>query len=79
MRAAVSKRAANAQELPRSFVSSPPDTWLFIAVTSLVAIGLVMIFSASSAQATARKVFPVPAGPIENTRSYFLARSTYFF
>jgi cell division protein FtsW len=53
MRAAVSKRAANAQELPRSFVSSPPDTWLFIAVTSLVAIGLVMIFSASSAQAYA--------------------------
>ncbi len=53
MSAAVSKRAANAQELPRSFVSSPPDTWLFIAVTSLVAIGLVMIFSASSAQAYA--------------------------
>ncbi len=53
MRAAVSKRAANTQELPRSFVSSPPDTWLFIAVTSLVAIGLVMIFSASSAQAYA--------------------------
>jgi len=53
MRAAVSKRAASAQELPRSFVSSPPDTWLFIAVTSLVAIGLVMIFSASSAQAYA--------------------------
>jgi len=53
MKAAAAKRAAHAQELPRSFVSSPPDTWLFIAVTSLVAIGLVMIFSASSAQAYA--------------------------
>ncbi len=53
MKARGSQRAAHAQELPRSFVSSPPDTWLFIAVTSLVAIGLVMIFSASSAQAYA--------------------------
>src|SRR5437773_12415861 len=53
MKAAAAKRAAHAQELPRSYVSSPPDTWLFIAVTSLVAIGLVMIFSASSAQAYA--------------------------
>ncbi len=53
MKAAVSKRQAHKQELPRAFVTSPPDTWLFIAVTSLVAIGLVMIFSASSAQAYA--------------------------
>jgi cell division protein FtsW len=53
MKASVAKRQAHNQELPRSFVSSPPDTWLFIAVTSLVAIGLVMIFSASSAQAYA--------------------------
>ena len=53
MKSAAARRAAHAQELPRSFVSSPPDTWLFIAVTSLVAIGLVMIFSASSAQAYA--------------------------
>jgi cell division protein FtsW len=53
MKASVAKRQAHNQELPRSFVTSPPDTWLFIAVTSLVAIGLVMIFSASSAQAYA--------------------------
>jgi len=53
VKASVSKRNAHAQELPRSFVSSPPDTWLFVAVTCLVAIGLVMIFSASSAQAYA--------------------------
>jgi cell division protein FtsW len=53
VKASVAKRQAHNQELPRSFVTSPPDTWLFIAVTSLVAIGLVMIFSASSAQAYA--------------------------
>ena len=53
MKAAVSKRDTHAQDLPRAFVASPPDTWLFIAVTCLVAIGLVMIFSASSAQAYA--------------------------
>ena len=40
-------------EVPRPFVSAPPDTLLFAAVASLVAIGLVMIFSASSAQAYA--------------------------
>ncbi|HLI96256.1 MAG TPA: putative lipid II flippase FtsW [Candidatus Baltobacteraceae bacterium] len=40
-------------EAPRPFVSAPPDTLLFAAVASLVAIGLVMIFSASSAQAYA--------------------------
>ena len=53
MKASVARKPAHNQELPRSFVASPPDTWLFIAVTSLVAIGLVMIFSASSAQAYA--------------------------
>lgn len=37
----------------RSFVPAPPDTLLFASVASLVAIGLVMIFSASSAQAYA--------------------------
>lgn len=41
------------QELPRAFVTAPPDTVLFGAVACLVAIGLVMIFSASSAQAYA--------------------------
>jgi cell division protein FtsW len=35
----------------RSYVSAPPDTLLFFAVASLVGIGLVMIFSASSAVA----------------------------
>jgi cell division protein FtsW len=40
-------------EAPRPFVAAPPDTLLFAAVASLVAIGLVMIFSASSAQAYA--------------------------
>lgn len=53
MKATVAQRGSHAQEAPRAFISSPPDTWLFIAVTSLVAIGLVMIFSASSAQAYA--------------------------
>ncbi|HEY9180123.1 MAG TPA: putative lipid II flippase FtsW [Candidatus Baltobacteraceae bacterium] len=42
-----------AAEAPRPFVPAPPDTLLFAAVASLVAIGLVMIFSASSAQAYA--------------------------
>ena len=41
------------QSAPRAFVSAPPDTLLFAAIASLVAIGLVMIFSASSAQAYA--------------------------
>lgn len=35
----------------RSFISAPPDTMLFAAVAALVAIGLVMIYSASSATA----------------------------
>jgi len=35
--------------VPRSFVAAPPDTMLFGAVAILVAIGLVMIYSASSA------------------------------
>jgi cell division protein FtsW len=50
---AVRNRDVAKAELPRSFVSAPPDTLLFAAVASLVAIGLVMIFSASSAQAYA--------------------------
>ena len=37
----------------RSYVSAPPDTALFAAVAALVGIGLVMIFSASSATAYA--------------------------
>lgn len=35
----------------RSYISAPPDTLLFAAVAALVAIGLVMIYSASSATA----------------------------
>ncbi len=35
----------------RSYIAAPPDTLLFFAIASLVAIGLVMIFSASSAVA----------------------------
>jgi cell division protein FtsW len=35
----------------RSFVAAPPDTILFASVAALVAIGLVMVFSASSATA----------------------------
>jgi len=37
----------------RAYASAPPDTWLFASVATLVAIGLVMIFSASSAVAYA--------------------------
>lgn len=37
----------------RSYVTAPPDTMLFAAVAALVGIGLVMIFSASSATAYA--------------------------
>ena len=35
----------------RSYIAAPPDTLLFFSIASLVAIGLVMIFSASSAVA----------------------------
>ena len=37
----------------RSYIATPPDTLLFAAVAALVGIGLVMIFSASSATAYA--------------------------
>jgi len=49
-----SARAINRDEhdqLPRSYVSAPPDNMLFSVVAILVGIGLVMIFSASSATA----------------------------
>ncbi|MHB8145793.1 MAG: FtsW/RodA/SpoVE family cell cycle protein, partial [Vulcanimicrobiaceae bacterium] len=39
---------------PRSYIARPPDTLLFLAVTALVGIGLVMIYSASSATAYAQ-------------------------
>ena len=47
------RRDAAHQSLPRAFVAAPPDLLLFASVASLVAIGLAMIFSASSAQAYA--------------------------
>ncbi|HET7815614.1 MAG TPA: putative lipid II flippase FtsW [Candidatus Baltobacteraceae bacterium] len=56
MKAAVRGRAAPKApraESVRSFVAAPPDVWLFGSVATLVAIGLIMIFSASSAQAYA--------------------------
>lgn len=56
MRAALNAKrqiSSGRPEAPRAFVAAPPDTVLFGAVASLVAIGLVMIFSASSAQAYA--------------------------
>jgi cell division protein FtsW len=37
----------------RAFVNAPLDVWLFTSVAALVAIGLVMVFSASSATAYA--------------------------
>ncbi|MDP9018519.1 MAG: FtsW/RodA/SpoVE family cell cycle protein, partial [Candidatus Eremiobacteraeota bacterium] len=39
--------------MPRAYVTAPPDTLLFSVVAILVGIGLVMIFSASSATAFA--------------------------
>lgn len=47
------ERAHDEREPLRSYVAAPPDTWLFISVAILVAFGLVMIFSASSASAYA--------------------------
>ena len=41
------------RHVPRSYASAPLDIWLFTAVAALVAIGLVMVFSASSATAYA--------------------------
>lgn len=53
MRSATAKRDAarvkDEREQVRAYVSAPPDTWLFASVAVLVAIGLVMVFSASSA------------------------------
>jgi len=52
--AAVRRDAKPTDRAPlRSYVSAPPDTILFASVAALVAIGLVMVFSASSATAYA--------------------------
>ncbi|MHB8141829.1 MAG: putative lipid II flippase FtsW [Vulcanimicrobiaceae bacterium] len=50
----------------RSYIAVPPDRWLFIAVALLVGIGLVMIFSASSATAYAE----------HRDTAYYLKRQT---
>ncbi|MDQ2680797.1 MAG: putative lipid II flippase FtsW [Candidatus Eremiobacteraeota bacterium] len=51
--ARVALRQHESTPLPRSFVATPPDTLLFAITSILVAIGLIMIFSASSAIAYA--------------------------
>ncbi|MFN2527340.1 MAG: putative lipid II flippase FtsW [Candidatus Baltobacteraceae bacterium] len=51
MRSARAIKREEHDELPRSYVSAPPDSMLFSVVAILVGIGLVMIFSASSATA----------------------------
>jgi cell division protein FtsW len=47
------RAAPEEREIVRSYVSATPDTLLFASVAALVGIGLVMVFSASSAQALA--------------------------
>lgn len=46
-------REEKTRRVPRSYANAPLDIWLFTAVAALVAIGLVMVFSASSATAYA--------------------------
>jgi cell division protein FtsW len=53
--AAVSRRSSpDDRVVVRSFTAAPPDTVLFASVAVLVSIGLVMVFSASSATAYAQ-------------------------
>jgi cell division protein FtsW len=47
----LSARQSSSPVQRRSYIAAPPDTLLFFAVATLVAIGLVMVFSASSAVA----------------------------
>ncbi len=51
IRSAPPERESNSLDTLRSYVASPPDTWLFVVVALLVAIGMMMIFSASNAMA----------------------------
>jgi cell division protein FtsW len=52
---AVSRRSSPEDRVVvRSFITAPPDTALFASVAVLVSIGLVMVFSASSATAYAQ-------------------------
>lgn len=54
MRSGAAVRTPPAQRVAvRSYVSAPPDSTLFAVVAALVGIGLVMVFSASSATAYA--------------------------
>jgi cell division protein FtsW len=53
MRSGATSSAHDERAPIRSYVNAPPDTMLFAAVATLVAIGLVMIYSASSAIAYA--------------------------
>ena len=48
------RNAPEGRVVVRSFVTAPPDTALFATVAVLVSIGLVMVFSASSATAYAQ-------------------------
>lgn len=45
--------ASEDRAIPHSYVGAAPDTLLFASVAALIGIGLVMVFSASSAQALA--------------------------
>lgn len=51
--AAATRRGGSDRAAVRSYVAAPPDTVLFAVVATLVGIGLVMVFSASSATAFA--------------------------
>ncbi len=53
VRAARTQRSAAPQLTARRRTLAPPDPWIFAAVAGLIAIGLVMVFSASSATAYA--------------------------
>jgi cell division protein FtsW len=53
-----------AERSPRLAASAPPDAWLVGSVAGLIAIGLIMIFSASSAYAVA----------LHHDATYFLKR-----
>lgn len=51
--ALLASRDVKTRRTPRPFANAPLDIWLFTAVAALLAIGLVMVFSASSATAYA--------------------------
>lgn len=53
MRSSASLRRSHELAVRRPYVAAPPDPWLFGAIALLVAVGLVMIYSASSVTAYA--------------------------